>query len=116
MKHFNLMYHGSAEDVAAQLETGVELTPPELGALLCNIMRKISQLEAKAATPVPARKRYKVTATKMVAFGRLHELDEDVPGNYFYDAINSEDALDQFHLSVPIKVLEDFEIDVEEDQ
>ena len=57
-----------------------------------------------------------MTATKKVDFGSLHELDEDVPGNYFYDAINSEDALDQFHLSVPIKVLEDFEIDVEEDQ
>jgi len=116
MKNFNLMYHGSARDVSDALEAGVELEPTERSALLCNIMRRLAVLEEKAATPVPVRKRYKVTATKMVAFGRVHELDEDVPGNYFYDAINSEDALDQFHLSVPIKVLEDFEIDVEEDQ
>jgi len=54
-----------------------------------------------------------VTAEKVIAFGRLHELDGKVDGKYLYCAINEEDALDQFHSSVPIKVLDDFEITVE---
>ena len=114
--NFNLFYHGSASDISDALEHGANLDQFEAKALLCNIMRKLMLLEAKAATPVPVRKRYKVAAIKMVTFGGVHELDESVEGCYFYDAINEEDALDQFHLSVPIKVLEDFEIDVEEDQ
>ncbi|MCK5089493.1 MAG: hypothetical protein KAQ88_05885 [Hyphomicrobiaceae bacterium] len=110
MKNFNLLYHGNAEDVSALLETGVEMTPAELGALLCNVMRKIALLEAKAATPVPVRRAYKVIVQKVVAFGRVHDLDRDAEGDYTFTAINEEDALDQFHLTVPIKVLEDFEI------
>jgi len=109
MKHFNLMYHGSAEDVAAQLETGVELMPPELGALLCNIMRKIAKLEE----PKPASQIWRVTVEKAVAFGNVHDLDKDVEGDYPFIATSEEDALDQFHNTVPIKVLDDFEISAE---
>jgi hypothetical protein len=114
--NFNLFYHGSASDISDALEHGADLDQYEAKALLCNIVRRIAILEEKARWPAPERKRYKVAAIKMVAFGRVHELDESVEGCYFYDAINEEDALDQFHLDVPIKVLEDFEFDVEEDQ
>lgn len=109
MKNFNLMYHGSAEDVSAALEAGVELTSAETGALFCNIMRKIAKLEE----PALASKIYKVSAVKIVAFGNVHELDEDVEGDYPFIDTNEEGALNQFHLTVPIKVLEDFEITVE---
>jgi hypothetical protein len=114
--NFNLFYHGSASDISDALEAGADLDQYEAKALLCNIVRRIAMLEEKAGWPAPVRKRYKVAAIKMVAFGRVHKLDESVEGCYFYDAINEEDALDQFHLDVPIKVLEDFEFDVEEDQ
>ena len=118
MSRFNELLHGEASS-AADLLSG-EVTPArdeillELRAALTNALRRIDRLETKTATPLPVR-RYKIAAIKMVAFGRVHELDESVEGCYFYDAINEEAALDQFHLSVPIKVLEDFEIDVEED-
>ena len=109
MKNFNLMYHGSAEDVSAALEAGVELTSAETGALLCNIMRKIAKLEE----PAPASKIYKVSVEKVVAFGNVHDLDEDVEGDYPFIATSEEDALDQFHSTIPIKMLEDFDITVE---
>ena len=35
---------------------------------------------------------------------------------YFYTARSEEEALDIFHRTVPIKMLEDFEIDVEVDE
>ncbi|MCK4515187.1 MAG: hypothetical protein KAU31_08015 [Spirochaetaceae bacterium] len=114
--NFNLFYHGSASDISDALEHGANLDQYEAKALLCNIVRRIARIEEKLETPAPVRKRYKVAAVKLVAFGRVHELDEGVEGCYFYNAIDEEDALDQFHSSVPIKVLEDFEIDVEEDQ
>ncbi len=110
MKNFNLLYHGSAKDVSALLETGVEISDREGHALLCNIMRKLETLEAKLATPEPVRRAYKVIVQKVIAFGRLHDLDRDAEGDYVYTAISEEDALDQFHFTVPIKVLEDFEI------
>jgi len=116
--NFNLFYHGSASDISGALEGGTNLDHYEARALFCNIVRRIARIEEQLAAPAPApvRKRYKVAAVKMVAFGRVHQLDESVEGCYFYDAIDEEDALDQFHSSVPIKVLEDFDIDVEEDQ
>ncbi len=106
MKNFNLMYHGSSKDVAAALEAGVELTSAETGALLCNIMRKIAKLEE----PAPASKIYKVSVVQVVAFGHVHDLDKDVEGDYPFIATSEEDALDQFHSTIPIKVLEDFDI------
>ena len=109
MKNFNLMYHGSASDISDALEAGVELTPVERSALLCNIVRKIAKLEE----PKPASKIYTVTAEKVVAFGNVHALDEDVEGDYPFIAISEEDALDQFHSTIPIKMLEDFDITVE---
>ena len=120
MSRFNELLHGEASS-AADLLSG-EVTPArdeillELRAALTNALRRIDRLEAKTATPAPVRYRYKVAAIKVVAFGRVHELDESVEGCYFYDAINEEDALDQFHDTIPIKVLEDFEIDVELDK
>jgi hypothetical protein len=108
--NFNLFYHGSASDISDALEAGADLDQYEAKALFCNIMRKLVLLEEKAATPAPVRRAYKVIVSKVVAFGRLHELDEDAEGDYVYAAISEEDALDQFHFTVPIKVLEDFEI------
>jgi len=44
----------------------------------------------------------------------LNTLDEDVfIGDIFYDAINCDDALNQYHDQNPIKVLEDFDITVD---
>ncbi len=52
----------------------------------------------------------------------LHELDRDVAGSYCYEVDHAADdtafdlgeaALDRFHSSVAIKVLDDFDIDTE---
>jgi hypothetical protein len=77
---------------------------------LINALNRISLLEAKMAKPIPVRKAYKVIVQKMIAFGRVHDLDKDAEGDYVFTAISEEDALDQFHFTVPIKVLEDFRI------
>lgn len=74
--------------------------------------------ECGALSYVPDREeevthKYKVAAVPVTDL--LHSLDCDVAGVYFFDAVGSEEALDQFHGTVPIKVLEDFEIDVEID-
>ena len=45
----------------------------------------------------------------------IHERDTDVAGVYFFTAESKDEALDKFHKSVPIKVLDDFEIDIELD-
>ena len=58
-------------------------------------------------------RRFKVSAVPLT--DELNSLDWDVPGVYFFDAVGSEEALDQFHGTVAIKVLDDFEIDVEID-
>jgi hypothetical protein len=114
--NFNLFYHGSASDISDALEAGADLDQYEAKALFCNIIRKIAKLEEKAATPAPVRRIYKVIVAKVVAFGHLHGLDRDAEGDYSFCAINEEDALDQFHLTVPIKMLEDFDITAELDQ
>lgn len=114
MSRFNELLHGEAA-TAAELLSG-EVTPArdeillELRAALTNALNRIDRLEAKAIRLAPASKIYKVIVQKMVAFGRVHELDEDVEGTYPYTAISEDDALDQFHSTVPIKMLEDFEI------
>lgn len=47
---FNTLYHGSSKDLAGLLEHATTLTKDELGALLCNMLRKIIALEAQMAT------------------------------------------------------------------
>jgi len=57
-----------------------------------------------------------VTRDAEVQHNDLHELDKDVAGIYRIDADSEDAALDEFHSTIPIKVLDDFEIDVELDQ
>ena len=111
--NFNLFYHGSASDISDALEHGANLDQYEAKALLCNIVRRIAKLEDRTRPPAKARHPYKVTVQRMIAFGRVHELDENIEGEYPFCAIDEEDALDQFHLTVPVKVLEDFAITAE---
>lgn len=108
--NFNLFYHGSASDISDALEHGADLDQYEAKALLCNIVRRIAKLEEQPATPAPVHRVYKVAVEKVIAFGRLHDLDKDVEDSYMISASSEEDALDQFHNTVPIKMLEDFEI------
>lgn len=113
MSRFNTLLHGSAADAAAIL--GGEVTPArdeillELRAALTNALNRIDRLEERNAPPVKARETYTVKAEKLIAFGHLHELDEEVEGEYTFCAISHDDALDQFHRTVPVKVLDDFE-------
>jgi hypothetical protein len=111
--NFNLFYHGSASDISDALEAGANLDQYEAKALLCNIVRRIAKLEEPApAVPSSLKRPYMVTVSKVVAFGRVHDLDRDVEGDYPFCGTDEEDILDQFHLSIPIKMLEDFEISV----
>ncbi len=59
---------------------------------------------------------YKVTAKALVPNKELHQYDreERVAGSYEYKALSEDDALDQFHDHVPIKMLDDFEITVKQ--
>lgn len=113
MSRFNTLLHGSAAEAAAIL--GGEVTPArdeillELRAALTNALNRIDRLEDKAAYPKLVREVYTVKAVKLIAFGHLHELDEEVEGEYTFAAISHDDALDQFHRTVPVKMLEDFE-------
>lgn len=117
MSRLNELLHGQAATAAALLSGDV--TPSrdeillELRAGLTNALNRIDRLEARNAPPVKARVMYRITVRKLVAFGRVHELDERVEGDYPICAIDEDDALDQFHSTVPIKVLEDFEITAE---
>jgi len=117
MSRLNALLHGEAQ-TAAELLSG-DVTPArdeillELRAALTNALNRIALLEAKAAMPTPASKIYKVTVEKVVAFGNVHDLDRDVEGDYPFIATSEEDALDQFHDTIPIKMLEDFDITVE---
>ena len=58
----------------------------------------------------------KIAVVPLCALDKLHDSDKDVPGVYFSIANSVDDALDAFHSTVPIKVLDDFEIDAEEDE
>lgn len=114
MSRFNTLLHGSAADAANILGGD---NPPDthadLRAALTNALDRIGRLEDRVRPPAKVRHPYKVTVQKMIAFGRVHELDEHIEGEYPFCAIDEEDALDQFHLTVPVKVLEDFEITAE---
>lgn len=56
--------------------------------------------------------RYVVTATALVDESALHWDDHEVDDVYDFTAFSEEHALDLFHETVPIKMLEDFEISV----
>ena len=42
----------------------------------------------------------------------LHEYDKKIEGIYEIDGENEEEVLDNFHQTIAIKVLDDFEIEV----
>ena len=117
MSDFNTLLHGSAAEAAAVLSGD---RPPEgagaipsLRAALTNALNRIDRLEERLKVPAPVRKTYIVTVKPVDdtwADCDLHELDQDVAGVYRFNGIDEEDALDQFHGSIPIKVLDDFEI------
>jgi hypothetical protein len=44
----------------------------------------------------------------------IHPLDKNVPGLYIRHGMTKQAVLDDFHATVPIKVLDDFDISVEE--
>ncbi len=116
MSRFNELLHGSASHAAELLGDGrpVANREEELRLALCNALNRISRLEDRTQPPAKLRFPYKVTVQKMIAFGHVHELDEHIEGEYPFCALDEEDALDQFHSTVPVKVLEDFDISVEE--
>lgn len=88
--------------------------PDEQGQLVRDVWHLAHDMKRHIVEePVRSGHPYKVTVQKMIAFGRVHELDEHIEGEYPFCAINEEDALDQFHLTVPVKVLEDFAITAE---
>jgi len=61
-------------------------------------------------------KQYKIIVKQIAEYADLHPADKaDNPsGEHFFPANTKEEALDQFHDTVPIKVLEDFEITVDD--
>ena len=44
---------------------------------------------------------------------KLHRSDDNPAGKYFWDAEDEDKALDEFHATVPIGCLEDFDIHIE---
>jgi hypothetical protein len=115
MSRFNELLHGSASHAAELLGDGrpVANREEELRLALCNALNRVSRLEDRTRPPAKVRGPYRVTVQKMIAFGRVHKLDENIEGEYPFCAIDEDDALDQFHLTVPVKVLEDFAITAE---
>lgn len=61
-------------------------------------------------------KEFTVTVEQIVSDEELDldDLDEMPAGTYSYHAMTEEEALDEFHLDIPIACLEHFEITVEE--
>lgn len=66
-----------------------------------------------------AHKRLEIRVTSVIPDKQIHQMDEDVAGNYTIEISDkiTEDkfadaALDAFHLEIPIKVLDDFSIEV----
>jgi len=57
--------------------------------------------------------RWLVHVHALVPPDELHELDRGVAGDHYLDAVDEEDALDNFHWTTPIKVLDHFEITAE---
>lgn len=58
-------------------------------------------------------KRFRVTVEAVSS--TLHGLDIEVAGSYWFTCNTEQMALDHFHATVPIKMLEDFEIEVLEE-
>jgi hypothetical protein len=59
--------------------------------------------------------RYKITVIQLVADEDLHkaiDLEESPKGTHLWEADDMSDALDQFHLVVPIACLDDFDISI----
>ena len=113
--NLNTLLHGSAAEAAEIL--GGDYPPDDVGAIqsiraaLTNALNRIDTLEKKLAVPAPIRRCY-VVKTEEVGGGVTNELDNDVVGSYRFTTISEEAALDEFHSTVPIKVLDDFEISV----
>ena len=59
---------------------------------------------------------YTITVTAIRSITELHQLDMHVNGEYKAIGESASQALDLFHSSVPIKVLEDFNITIEQDE
>jgi len=59
--------------------------------------------------------KYNIIVTRLAGLRRddLHELDQEVSGIYTHHEDSKDAALDRFHNTTPIKVLEDFDILVE---
>jgi len=113
MSRFNTLYHGSTKDVAELLEGGGNLGPMEVNTVLCNIMRKLIAIEAQIDT-LAIIQRAAVWIVKARPTGEewdQHDEDFDVEGDYTFTATSEGDALNQFHNTVPVKVLEDFEFE-----
>lgn len=116
MSIFNTLLHGSAADVAAILSgDNPPDTKEDFRAALTNALDRIDRLERKAAVPAPIHHRYKIEVVPQCEPKNLNALDSDVPGYYYYNAIDQEEAIDKFHSEVAIKVLDYFEIIVEID-
>lgn len=78
-------------------------------------------MKHQPATPLPwtngasMKRLFTITVRSTVPPASLHELDRLVGQGFYYVECNSEDeALDRFHETVPIKVLDDFDISVSE--
>jgi hypothetical protein len=58
---------------------------------------------------------FKVTVTQIVPDEELDGDDTDTnpKGTYTYEARDEEDALDQFHETVPVSCLDDFDIEAQ---
>lgn len=55
---------------------------------------------------------YEILVTALCSIDELHELDRTVPGKYWFCGRGKEDTLDIFHRTIPIKVLDDFDITI----
>jgi hypothetical protein len=71
----------------------------------------ITRYEANRPRPRLSGVSIKITVTPTTT--QLHDYDEKVAGTYLYPGNDTEAALDIFHSTVPIKVLDDFDIAAE---
>lgn len=58
-------------------------------------------------------KKFKIIVTQLVENEELchDDIETDPSGEYEYTAKNEDEALDQFHLEIPIACLDDYDID-----
>ena len=61
-------------------------------------------------------KHYRIIVTQLVPDSLLDidDLEENPSGQHTFIGTSEEDALDSFHSTIPISVLEYFDIDIEE--